>query len=400
MTRLCTIFWMWLAALPGLAAAQDFSALARTAPGSSLEDTWGGAELTLELTQGVPYRVFTVAGPPRLVLDFREVDWSGFDARALDRADRVAAVHVGRFKPGWSRMVLDLAVPLEVETAGMALREDGATLTLTLGETDAEAFAARAGAPRDATWGPAPVPQTPPAPNTGEIVVMIDPGHGGIDPGAEAGGVREADLTLILARALRDALRRTDGFDAVLTRDADVFVALERRVALAKAAGADLFVSLHADALKEGVARGATVYTLAAEASDAAAAALAERHERSDLLAGLDLAHTDDVVARVLMDLARLETTPRSRALAGQLVTAIRGAGARTHKRPLKAASFSVLKSADIPSVLVEVGYLSTPADLADMQDPAWRARMVRGLQSGIEAWALEDAALAPLRRK
>lgn len=172
-----------------------------------------------------------------------------------------------------------------------------------------------------------------------------------------------------------------------MTRDADVFVSLEARVAAAHDANADLFMSLHADALEEGIARGATVYTLSEDASDAASAALAERHNRDDILAGLDLARTDDRVAGVLMDLARLDTTPRSTALASALVAGIDNATGDTHKRPLRSVNFSVLKSADIPSVLVEVGYLSTPDDLKKLRDPAWRAGMASraaGRSSGL----------------
>lgn len=385
--------------------AQEFSALARVEPaGSVVKDTRGGAMLTLDLTQGVPFRVYTRAGPDQVIVDFREVDFTGADPAALDQSDRVAAVRFGRFQPGWSRLVLDLAEPMVIDTAGMVVGDTSAQLMLSMIRTDRETFEARAGAVQTALWDlPEPAEVAPPRRALGAdgpIMVMIDPGHGCIDPGAEAGGIREADLMLTLSRELRDALRRTEGLDAVMTRDADIFVSLERRVALAKAAGADLFVSLHADALAEGVAQGATVYTLDREASDAASAALAERHDRADLLAGVDLTGTEDGVAFVLLDLARTETAPRSRALAGHLVSRIEQAVGRVHKRPLRRASFSVLKSADIPSVLVEVGFLSTDADLRNLQDPAWRARMVRGLRDGIIAWALEDAARAPLRRK
>ena len=174
----------------------------------------------------------------------------------------------------------------------------------------------------------------------------------------------------------------------------------EARVALAHQAGADLFVSLHADAIEEGIAHGATVYTLSDDASDAASAALAERHDRDDILAGLDLSGADDRVADVLLDLARLDNSPRSTALATHLVDRIRNAVGTVHKRPLRHAGFSVLKAADIPSVLVEVGFLSTAKDLDNLQDEFWRASMAAGIRDGIAAWALEDAALARLRRQ
>ncbi len=402
------LIWMtaalMLAALPG--AAQDFSGLAKVLPEqSALDDGWRGTTtLELQLSQGVPYRVYTRAGPDQVILDFREVDWTGLEAQSLDQSDRVAGVRFGAFRPGWSRMVLDLGEPMLVTQAGLEVSDTGARLTVTLDSTDRAAFDAAAGAPPSALWDQLEAADVaPPRAELGAdgpIVVMIDPGHGGIDPGAVTRGVREADIMLTLARELRDAIRRTEGLDAVLTRETDVFVSLERRVALAKAAGADLFISLHADSLAKGHAQGASVYTLDTEASDAADQALAERHERGDLLAGVDLEKADDGVALVLLDLARTETAPRSAALAGHLVERIRTNVGRVHKRPLRRAAFSVLKAADIPSVLVEVGFLSTDQDLADLQDAAWRGRMVKGLRDGIIAWVLEDAARAPLRRK
>jgi len=193
---------------------------------------------------------------------------------------------------------------------------------------------------------------------------------------------------------------RADGFEVALTRDADVFVSLEARVARAQEAEADIFVSLHADALAVGLARGAAIYTLSDSASDAASAALAERHDRDDLLAGIDLSTSDDRVADVLMDIARLDTAPRSSALAEHLVAGIENAVGRVHKRPLRQAGFSVLKAADIPSVLIEVGFLSTPQDLRNLQDPLWRAGLIAGIRDGLQDWARADAAIAPLRRQ
>uniref|UniRef100_UPI0024B91E61 Sir2 family NAD-dependent protein deacetylase n=1 Tax=Marinovum algicola TaxID=42444 RepID=UPI0024B91E61 len=171
-------------------------------------------------------------------------------------------------------------------------------------------------------------------------------------------------------------------------------------VAEARRAGAHLFISLHADALEEGVAHGASVYMLSDTATDEATAALAERHDRSDLLAGVDLTGSDDEVAEILMDLARQDNGPRSHMLAKAMVRAIDDSVGEIHKRPLREAGFSVLKAADIPSVLVEVGFLSTDRDLENLQDPEWRAKMARGIRDGILAWSLADATIAPLRRK
>ena len=309
----------------------------------------------------------------------------------------------GAFREGWSRLVAELSEPMVLETAELRVNEDSGAAALSLGLVAAtqDDFDAAAGAPRDPRWDlPPATARALPLRGDGSVRVMIDPGHGGIDPGAEAGGVTEAELMLTFARELRDVLLRTGGFEVVLSRDADVFVSLEGRVALAHEAGADVFVSLHADALDEGIARGAAVYTLSEEASDAASAALAERHDRDDLLAGLDLSGSDDRVAGVLLSLARLDNTPRSQALAQHLLDGITNAVGRVHKRPLRQAGFSVLKAADIPSVLIELGFLSTQGDLKNLEDPIWRAGMAAGIRDGLSAWTLEDAALARLRRQ
>jgi N-acetylmuramoyl-L-alanine amidase len=185
----------------------------------------------------------------------------------------------------------------------------------------------------------------------------------------------------------------------VMTRNEDVFVPLESRISVARAAGADVFVSLHADALAEGEAVGATLYTLSEEASDAAAKALAERHDRDDLLAGVDLTEQDDLVATVLMDMARTETAPRVDRLALALAASIATNDLTMHRRPIQTASFSVLKSPDIPSILVELGFLSSEADLERLGDAGWRATMALALRDGLVAWADEDAALAQARQ-
>ena len=404
------VLTVWLGIVAGLGQAQEagFGALARLDPEAShVRDAgFGGAEVVLALSQGVPYRVFTLTGPNRLVIDFREVDWQGADPAGLLEGTRVAALRFGGFRPGWSRLVAELAEPLLVARAGLVTDpgSGAAVLSVRLERGDQIAFERAAGAPRDPRWDlPEPAPLRPLARRSDPdraLIVMIDPGHGGIDPGAQSGQASEAALMLVMARELREVLRRAGGFDVRMTRETDVFVSLEARVALARAAGADLFVSLHADAIEEGRARGAAIYTLAEEASDAASAALAERHDRDDLLAGVDLSGSDDRVAGVLMDLARLENTPRSEALAGHLVAGIENAVGRVHKRPIRQADFSVLKAADIPSVLVELGFLSTEEDLRNLQDPVWRAGMAAGLRDGILAWAEEDAALARLRRQ
>lgn len=399
--------WAAVSGEPGGAQERALSGLARLdVQASGITDEGCCVRLRLALSQGVPYRIFTLAEPERLVLDFREVDWGGIDGGLLDDSASITGVRVGDFRPGWSRMVLDLAAPMAVERAGLAIDgvTGGAVLEMVLEPVDQAAFAAGAGAPDLSGWE-APeralkAERRPRQRGEAPLVVVLDPGHGGIDPGAQVGGLAEKDLMLTFARELQEVLVRAGGFEVVLTRQEDSFVSLEGRVAIAHRMRADVFLSLHADALSEGRAHGATVYTLSDSASDEASAALAERHNRADMLAGIDLSGKDDIVADVLMDLARIETQPRAERLAENLRAAIGAKGLPLHSRPLRHAGFSVLKSPDIPSALLELGFMSSPRDLQNLSDPAWRLRMAEALRDALEAWRAEDAAIADLVRQ
>jgi N-acetylmuramoyl-L-alanine amidase len=393
MIGLRALFVLLVLALP--VWADELSALARLDAGrSSFVRGANRLTLALELSQPVPWRLRLMADPPRLVIDTREVDWTGVDGIGIP--ETVVALRAGRFRPGWSRLVLELSGPQKVLQADMATGDGSARIELVLGPTDAKSFAAEAARPDLPEWAaPDAADLMPPLPEgTGPIVVVLDPGHGGIDPGAERDGQTEAALMLTFARELKEVLVRDGRFRVVMTRDDDVFVPLETRTSVAREAEADLFISLHADALAEGDAQGATVYTLTADASDEAAAALAERHDRDDLLAGVDLSEQDDVVAEVLMDMARTETAPRTERLAGAVVAAIKAAEIRMHRRPQQTGGFSVLKSPDIPSVLLELGFLSSDRDFRRLSDAKWRARLAEAILQALVAWSEEDAAL------
>lgn len=398
-TVLC---WLALAV-----TAQEFSGLARVDIAESrVDDTADGLRIELSLSQGVPYRVFTLDQPARLVLDFREVDWADVSPGMLDQSDRALNVRMGGFRPGWSRMVIDLAGPYLLRSSALEIDEisSKARLEVDLSEGSIAEFAAAAGAPPLPGWDvPETVLKADPRPRQrgdAPLIVVLDPGHGGIDPGAEQGEAIEKDLMLRFARELQEALLRAGGFEVVLTRHDDSFVSLERRVAVAHQARADVFISLHADAVSEGRARGATVYTLSESASDAASAALAERHDRSDMMAGIDLSGSDDVVADVLMDLARMETQPRAQQLAQAIRLSVEESKLPLNSRPDRAAAFSVLKSPDIPSVLLELGFLSSEKDAKNLQNPEWRARMAKAVQNALAAWRIADAAAADLVRQ
>jgi N-acetylmuramoyl-L-alanine amidase len=381
------------------AAAQDLSALARLDPAaSSITDQGETLSVTLQLSQPVPWRVRLADNPRRLIMDFREVDWSGIADMRRD-SSRIADLRAGSFRPGWSRLVMELRAPMAVMTAEMAT-DTGATVRLGLVPTTPADFERQAALPEPAEWA-LPQAATLPAPTPrgeGPLTVVLDPGHGGIDPGAERDGHTEAELMLTFARELKELLVRDGGFRVVMTRDDDIFVPLEARISVAHAAGADVFLSLHADALAEGEAVGATIYTLSEDASDEAARALAERHDRDDLLSGIDLTEQDDLVATVLMDMARTETQPRVDRLALALRQSISGAGLKMHRHPIQQAGFSVLKSPDVPSLLIELGFLSSASDLERLIDPEWRASMAAAIRDALRVWAAEDAALAGMK--
>lgn len=382
---LCCALWA------GTADAQQLRALARVdMESSAITDTGDGVEVALALTQAVPYRIFTLDAPMRLVVDFREVAFEG-NLDALDQSNRVAAIAGAAFRPGWSRLVLELTEPMAVEAAALETdqTEGDAVVRLRLSASDADAFAAAAGAPNDDV-----VPVTTPAlQDDGRMVVVLDPGHGGVDPGARRDGHDEADLMLQFARELKEALLRDGVDEVVMTRNDDSFVSLPARVSIARAAGADVFISLHADALAEGRATGTTIYTLSEDASDKASAILAERQDRQDILAGVDLRAQDDQIATVLMDLARQQTAPRTEMLASQLVIGLRSRLGKLHKRPRLKAGFSVLKAPDIPSVLIELGFMSSAADLDNLMDPVWRSQAAAGIVEAIAAWSVDEAA-------
>ena len=390
----------------GYGFAQDLSALARLDPAESRVTAQAEAtEITLGLSQPVPYRAYLLGEPPRLVMDFREVDFAGQRPEVLALDGLIEAVRWGRFRPGWSRLVAELSGPARLveaveETEGMA---GAARIRVRLEPVSADAFAPRSGASDSALWDlPQPAVTDPPhRRQMGErpLFVVLDPGHGGIDPGAEVDGLQEADIVLRFARELKEGLRRA-GVEVLMTREEDVFVPLETRITVARAAGADLFLSLHADTVLEGQATGATVYLLDEQAEDSASQKLAERHDRADLLAGVDLEGHDDEVATILMDLARTETQPRATRLGQVLAGAIKSEGLKMHRHPVQGAAFSVLKSPDIPSALLELGFMSSEADRKRLLDPDWRARMVRAIVAGVQSWAQADAAEARLLRQ
>lgn len=365
--------------------------------------------LTLSLDKSIPYRAYLVASPPRLVLDFRKVDFDGVILEQLAGADVVEAIRWGSFRHGWTRMVVQLPWPVSLDSVTLEGKKDpagqpleGFALDVVMRPVAEADFNPRGGhSPASALWDlPDPAEIRPMPPRESNVLrIMLDPGHGGIDPGATAGDMSEAGLMLTFATELAELLRRA-GAEVFMTRESDMFLGLDQRTSLARAAGADIFVSLHADALPDGGAAGTAFYVWNPQADDRSSRQLAMQHDRDDLLAGLDLSGTTDEILDVLIDMSRTETQPRSQALANFMVSEAARAGLPMHRRPLQGADFRVLKSPDIPSVLVETGFLTDPDDRARLSTPSGRAALVRALATSILSWSRDDRLRAPLLRQ
>jgi N-acetylmuramoyl-L-alanine amidase len=227
-------------------------------------------------------------------------------------------------------------------------------------------------------------------------VIVVDAGHGGIDPGAPSvAGYNEKEVTLATARALRRALEETGRYKVVMTRDGDTFLKLHERVAVARAAHANLFISLHADSAGGGMSasgtRGASIYTLSETASDAESERYAQRENRADAIGGVTLADQSDDVAGILVDLTVRETVNQGNRLAGMMAESLeRGGVALLPRAPHRAAGFAVLKSPDIPSILIEMGYLSDSSDARALADPRHQQQIAGAVADGVDhyfAW-------------
>ena len=391
----------------GSASSSDInSALARVdAKNSSIDDIlWGQVQLQLSLSQGVPYRVYTITEPNRVVLEFNRAMIDEIAMDQISQSDKIDSVEVAVSAAGWNQLILNVKQPLIVFSVETKVPDDGSSamldlvlvpVTQTEFETNSKPVQARKAEPISQ-------PATLPGKGTidGKLRIAIDPGHGGIDPGAKVQGIEESDLMLSLARDIKESLLRNDNIEVTLTRVEDIFVSLEERVRLANSFQADIFISLHADAVTEGVARGATVYTLSEEATDKASAALVARHDHDQLISGLDLSGTEGAVTDVLIDLARLENGPRSKELALSVVSGLKEALGQVNAKPYREAGFSVLKAADIPSILIEAGFMSTKSELQNLQDEAWRQLFAEGVRIGVLNWLAKDETSRALRRQ
>lgn len=343
-------------------------------------------QVTLALSERVPFRVFTLAGPSRVVLDLKGITAGNIDAERFAVAG-LADARFGLFAPGWTRLVLDLSKPVAVTS--VAYGQQSARLVLTLGPADAAAFAQSAGAPLGVDALVSRLP--PPVRGDGPLRIAMDAGHGGVDPGATREGIAEKDVVLDFAREFAELAEKDGQYSVFLTRDNDEFVSLEARVERARHAGADLFVSVHANTVERGRATGATVHTLSDRATDRNTAAFAARENGADAAAGLDTVAELDEVHALVNGMAAVETNARSRDFADRLVSHLSPAIGVLAKDPHRSARFSVLMAHDVPSVLLELGFLSNPVDRDNMLNPYWRKLAAKALLEAISEWAEQD---------
>lgn len=383
----------------------------------------------LDLDKTVPFRAFALADPYRVVVDVPQINFqlpagTGAAGRGLIKAFRYGLV-----MPGGSRIVFDLTGPAKIANSYVLEAANGqpSRLVLEFAETDSASFvqsvttesrpelrpaiadavanAPAAEAKSDAGAQPKPSDSKPsdarpsdtkPEAADSRPLIVIDPGHGGPDNGTQANGQNEKSLVLAFGLALRDRIEKAGKYRVVMTRTDDTFIPLNDRVKIARSQSAALFVSIHADFLphREGDVQGATIYTVSDRASDAEAERLAEAENKADAIGGVNLTEEPTDVADILIDLAQRETRTFSnrfaRLLAGEMKNAT-----RMYKHPLKSAGFRVLKAPDVPSVLVELGYVSNKSDLEHLVSENWRSKTVGSMAQAIDAFFAKRLATA-----
>jgi N-acetylmuramoyl-L-alanine amidase len=390
--------------------------------------------LTLESKRAIQYKMFTLSGPDRLVIDLDDV---GINATLNELANRVGdndpyikSIRVGRFKPGVIRLVLDLKTEVKPQLFSLKpVAEYGHRLVLDVyplvaidplmalvqqGEAGIDAGEAASATaaipvieetPPPALLPPQIEPETPLLPPSRPelrnrvLLIAVDAGHGGEDPGARGyRGTREKDVTLSIARRLKAQIDDTPGMRAILIRDGDYFIPLGTRVVKAEKAHADLFVSIHADAFVRRHARGSSVFALSQHgATSASARLLAQKENDADLIGGVNLAVKDPYLARTLVDLSQTATISDSLKLAKHVLKEV-GQINTLHRGRVEQAGFAVLKSPEIPSILVETAFISNPEEELRLKDDAYQDKMARAMLGGIKRYFAQNPALSKPR--
>lgn len=397
-------FAMALGLLTGAAAMQPDAAQAEPKPTIAKDARLAGdrerTRFIADLSRKVDVHVFALGNPYRVIVDAPDVSFQMPEGLGKEKRGLVTAYRYGLFAPGKSRIVIDVAGPFLIDKAFVLEPRDDqpARLVVDLVPTDEKTFLAKLKKtkPPEASSAGLPLPQAPERPPDAKPVVVLDPGHGGVDPGtSSAGGITEKEVVLAFAKTLGDKLRATGRYEVALTRADDTFLPLHDRVAFAQQKGASLFLSIHADYFPTKVvkARGATVYTLSEQASDEEARALAAKENFSDAIAGVELpTDSDEVLANILIDLAQRETQNRSSLFARSIVGELAGKST-LHTKKLRSAGFRVLKAPDVPSVLLELGFLSNPDDEKQLTSDSWRNRMASSIAEAIDTYFAQRVA-------
>jgi N-acetylmuramoyl-L-alanine amidase len=391
---------------PGPVAASNFPIASDVRLAGDAKQT----RFVLDLDKTIQFRAFALADPYRVVVDLPQVSFQLPAAAGVAGRGLIKAFRYGLVMPGGSRIVFDLTGPARIANSYLVDAANGQPprLVLELEEVDRTTFVqslaaesrpelkpaiadANAAVPAGAAVAPKPAALSDLRP-----VVVIDPGHGGIDNGTQSSGEAEKNLVLGFGLALRDRIEKSGKYRVVMTRTDDTFIPLADRVRIARNQSAALFVSIHADALprREGDAQGATIYTLSDRASDAEAERLAEAENKADAIGGVNLTEEPTDVADILIDLAQRETRTFSNRFARLLMGEMKNT-VRMHKNPLKSAGFKVLKAPDVPSVLIELGYVSNKGDLEHLVSENWRSRTVGSMAQAIDAFFAKRLATA-----
>jgi N-acetylmuramoyl-L-alanine amidase len=363
--------------------------------------------VVIEFSDPVNIRTFTLSNPDRVVIDMPQVAWHLGAPPRPSGFGPVKSYRYGLFRPGNSRIVVDLNQPVSVSdalvippSAGFGYR-----VVIDLFPVAQTKFDSHSGWPADlkareaAAEQLAALPATAPPRSGAKKIIVIDPGHGGLDSGTSGvNGLLEKDLVLAEALRLKKALLARGHYIVHLTRDSDVFIPLPERVAIARNYHADLFISLHADSNPDADVTGLSIYTLSNSGSDKEAAALARKENQSDVIAGVDLSGENSAVAPILIDLAQRDTINKSVRFATTAVLLLSHATDILPREPHRSAGFAVLKGPDIPAVLVELGYLSNQSDAHQMNTDAWRAGVAEALAGAVDRqFSLGAAAPADL---
>jgi len=351
----------------------------------------------VELSDPLNLRTFTLSNPDRVVIDMPAVQWHLDGPPRPTGHGSIRSYRYGLFRPGNSRFVIDLNQPVSVGDALIIPPESGLgyRVVIDLFPTTRAKFDQTAGWPADlkaretqaervAALPPQAAPSAPAA--SARKIIVIDPGHGGIDSGTSGvNGLLERDLVLDEGLRLARLLRADPNYTVYMTRDSDVFIPLRERVNITRSHKADLFISLHADSNPDANVTGLSIYTLSESGSDREAAALARKENQSDIIAGVDLGGENSAVAPILLDLEQRDTMNKSSRFAQLALSALSPATDILPRQPHRSAAFVVLKAPDVPSVLVELGYLSNSADAAQMDTARWRNGVANAIAGAVE---------------